>query len=156
MNSQQEAVRRPFPLAIVAYQIYLRLLHSGKTADEVLKMDDVGFGQFIAECFQITRDAHMVSYQGDETPGFAQTADGKVTLRCKGTENMVYPSPIPVFLCVFVLCCVAILHTFALLLGRPCRARPRSFWVGTCASSPHCRSRGRVRQRICTVSHAMQ
>jgi hypothetical protein len=89
MNNQEECLNRKFPLAIVAHQIYLRLLHSGLTAEEALKLDDFKFSQFIAESCHITRDAHAVSYQGDEVPGLSFTLDGRFGVRCRGTENMV-------------------------------------------------------------------
>jgi hypothetical protein len=90
MNEQEEAVRRPFPLAVVVYHLYLHVLHSGLTPDEVVRMDDVAFGQFVGEACQITCDAHLVSYQGDEAPALTiGMMDGSVGISSKGTENMV-------------------------------------------------------------------
>lgn len=132
MNHQEECLKRKFPLAIVAHQIYLRLLHSGLTAEEALKLDEFKFSQFIAESCHITRDAHAVSYQGDEIPGLSFTMDGRFGIRCRGTENMVS-------------------SCFFLPVGRPdfsffrraCRVGPRNSWAAPCAPSPPSTSRAR-------------
>ena len=89
MNSQEEAIKRPFPLAIVAYHICLRLLHSGLTPEGALQLSDGPFGHFIAECCQITRDAGLVPYQRDIVPGFECTLSGSIKIAARGTENMV-------------------------------------------------------------------
>jgi hypothetical protein len=91
MNSQEEAIKRPFPLAIVAYHISLRLLHSGLTPDGVLKLPDAPFGHFVAECCQITRDAGLAPYQRDIVPGFTCTMSGSIKIDARSTENMVTP-----------------------------------------------------------------
>ena len=134
MNEQEEAVRRPFPLAVVVYHLYLHVLHSGLTPDEVLRKDDAAFGQFIAEGCQITRDAHLVSYQSDERPALAiGIMDGSIGISSRGTENMVrvrarptLSSPTP--------------PSRLLCLCRACRAARRSSWGAPCATWRRSRS----------------
>jgi hypothetical protein len=89
MNTQEEALTRRLPLPIVMYHVYLRVLHSGLTPDEVMKLNDTEFGHFVGECCQITRDAAITPYQRDVTAGFGMTLTGKIKLIARGTENMV-------------------------------------------------------------------
>lgn len=89
MNSQEEALNRPLPIPLVAYHICLRILHSGLTAEAVLKLDDVAFGRLFAQALQITCDAGLVPYQRDFVPGLAVSMTGSLVLMGKGTENMV-------------------------------------------------------------------
>jgi hypothetical protein len=92
MNSQEESLSRRLPVQLVAYHIHLRILHSGLTADQVLALPEEKFGQFIAECLQITRDAGLVPYQADETLGLQCTITGGLGLGLRGTEDMVRTS----------------------------------------------------------------
>jgi len=90
MNSQEESLTRRLPIQLVAYHIHLRILHSGLSAEQVLALPEDKFGQFIAECLQITRDAGLVPYQSDETLTFQCTATGELGLGLRGTEDMVF------------------------------------------------------------------
>lgn len=101
MNSQEMSVKRLLPLPLVAYHIVLKILHSGMTADAVLKMDDVNFGKFIAQAMQITCDAFLVPYQRDFIPGFGFSMTGGLGVVARGTENMVFPSPASL-VCVYI------------------------------------------------------
>ena len=91
MNSQEESLKRPLPIQLVAYHIYLRILHSGMTAEAILKLDDVAFGRFFAQALQITCDAGLVPYQRDFVPGLAVSMTGGLKVQPRGTENMVSP-----------------------------------------------------------------
>lgn len=92
MNSQEESLSRRLPIQLVVYHIHLRILHAGLTADQVLALPDEKFGQFIAECLQITRDAGLVPYQADETLAIQCTVTGGLGIGLRGTEDMVCPS----------------------------------------------------------------
>lgn len=89
MNAQEEALTRRLPLAIVMYHVYLRVLHSGLTPEEVLGLPDTEFGHFVGECLQFTRDPAITPYQRDITDGLGMTFSGKITLMARPTENMV-------------------------------------------------------------------
>ena len=94
INSQEESLKRPLPIPLVAYHIALKILHTGMTVDAVLKMDDVSFGKFFAQAMQITCDAGLVPYQRDFIPGYGFSMSGGITLVARGTENMVCTQPI--------------------------------------------------------------
>ena len=123
MNSQEEAIKRPFPFAIVAYLIYLRLLHSGMTPEGALKLADAPFGHFIAECCQLTRDAGLTPYQRDIVPGFACSVSGSIRIAARSTENMVCPSA-----------CLSAWPVVTVFCGRACLAGHRSSWGARFAS----------------------
>lgn len=52
-------------MPVVAYHMYLKLVHSGETAESVLAMDDAEFGTFVSQGWEITCDPGLVPYQRD-------------------------------------------------------------------------------------------
>ena len=89
MNAQEECLDRLLPEAIVAYHLYLKIVHSGMTARQVLDLPDKEFGQFIGEMFQITCDAGLVPYEKDFVPGLALSFSKGFTLSAVATEDIV-------------------------------------------------------------------
>jgi hypothetical protein len=69
--------------------MYLRILHTGMTVEEILKLDDVEFGKFVGQSLQITRDAGLTPYQRDFVPAFCISPLGGLKLTGQPTENMV-------------------------------------------------------------------
>lgn len=101
MSAQQECVLRPLPIAIVSYHLYLKLVHSGMTAQEALALSDEKYGQFIGQGLQINCDAAVFPYEMDFVPGLSLSFFEGVTIAAVPTENMVsltHPSP-----CFFLL-----------------------------------------------------
>lgn len=94
MNSQMEALDRRLPMQLVCYHIYLRLLHSGMSARQVVGLPPAEFGRFIGECCQVTRDACLVPYERDTTVGVQITFSNGFGfgLGLRDTEDMVSPS----------------------------------------------------------------
>ena len=92
MNSQEESLRRRLPIQVVAYNVYLTLLHSGMTAKEVLSLNQVDFGRFISQAWQVTKDPGLTPYERDFVPGVMVSMTGRVKLGARSTENMVIPS----------------------------------------------------------------
>lgn len=89
MNIQEECVDRALPLPIVLYHVYLKLVHSGRTIDDVLAMDDAEFGQFLGEAMQITCSAGLFPYEQDFVPGLCLSFFHGITLSTVPTEDMV-------------------------------------------------------------------
>jgi hypothetical protein len=89
MDAQEESVRRPLPLAIVLYHIYLKTVHSGMTMEQVLALDDVEFGRFGAEALQITCSAGLFPYEQDFVPGIYLSFFHGVGVGATPTEDMV-------------------------------------------------------------------
>ena len=114
MNSQEESLRRRLPIQVVAYNVYLTLLHSGMTAKEVLSLNQVDFGRFISQAWQVTKDPGLTPYERDFVPGVMVSMTGRVKLGARSTENMV----IPLFMNHLLSLCD---HLFC-LQGLPCGA----------------------------------
>ncbi len=94
MDAQEEAVKRPLPLAVVLYHIYLKTVHSGMTMEQVLALDDVEFGRFTAEALQVTCSAGLFPYEQDFVPGLCLSFFHGLTVGATPTEDMVSnPSP---------------------------------------------------------------
>lgn len=91
MNAQEECLDRQIPIAVAVYHVYLKLVHSGMTAEQVLALDDSGFGQFIGQAFQITCDAGLVPYEKDFIPGLALSFVEGFTLAAVASEDIVSP-----------------------------------------------------------------
>ena len=89
MSAQQECVKRPLPIALVAYHLYLKLVHSGLTAQEVLALHDEEFGQVFGQGLQINCDAAIFPYEMDFVPGLSLSFFEGVTIAAVPTENMV-------------------------------------------------------------------
>ncbi len=89
MNEQEECVKRLMPIGVLVYHMYLKTVHSGMTANNVLAMDDERFSQFYGQGLQITCDAALVPYQKDFVPGLALSFTEGFTLAAVGTEDMV-------------------------------------------------------------------
>lgn len=89
MGSQEAALDRVLPTALVVYHIFLKLYHSGMTMESVLKLGPAQFGQFLAEALQITCDAGLTPYERDFVPGLALSFTTGMTIRATGTEDMV-------------------------------------------------------------------
>jgi hypothetical protein len=65
MHAQEDTIQRIMPIAVVVYHMYLKIVHSGQTAESVLAMDDSEFGGFFPQGLQITCDAGLVPYERD-------------------------------------------------------------------------------------------
>jgi len=100
MSAQQECVLRALPIAIVAYHMYLKTIHSGMTAQEVLALSDERFGPFIGQGLQINCDAAVFPYEEDFVPGLSLSFFEGVTVAAIPTENMV-SSPFSLFVRVW-------------------------------------------------------
>jgi hypothetical protein len=96
MDAQEECVKRPLPLAVVLYHVYLKTVHSGMTMQQVLDLDEVEFGQFLGEAMQITCSAGLFPYEQDFEPGLCLSFFHGITLAAVPTEDMVSPFPPPV------------------------------------------------------------
>ncbi len=88
MNAQEECLERYLPLAVVVYHAYLKIQHTGLTAESILKLDDTRFGQFFAQLHHITCDAGLAPYQPDIDPALVFTPEG-LGIGARGTENIV-------------------------------------------------------------------
>ena len=88
MNAQEESLERYLPLALVVYHAYLKIHHMGLTAESILKLDDIRFGQFFAQVHHITCDAGLAPYQPDVVPELEFSPEG-LGIGAKGTENIV-------------------------------------------------------------------
>lgn len=93
MNAQEECLDRLLPEAIVVYHLYLKIVHSGMTAQQVLDLPEKEFGQFIGEVFQVTCDAGLVPYEKDFVPGLALSFSKGFTLAAVATEDIVSLPP---------------------------------------------------------------
>lgn len=118
MNAQEECMDRSLPEAIVVYHLYLKLVHSGYTAEQLLALDDKPFGQFVGEAFQITCDAGLVPYEKDFVPGLALSFSKGFTLAAVASEDIVsflviIPPP----------------HLLTFLVARACHCASSS-WTG--------------------------
>ena len=82
-------MHRILPVGVLVYHAYLRIVHSGMSAQEVLGMPDEEFGQFFPQCFQVTCDAALVPYEKDFIPGLALSFTEGFTLAAVGSEDMV-------------------------------------------------------------------
>lgn len=71
MHAQEETIQRHLPMAVVAYHMHLKLVHSGETAESVLAMDDASFGTFLSQGFEIACDPGLLPYQRDAALGVA-------------------------------------------------------------------------------------
>jgi hypothetical protein len=89
MNAQEECIKRRLPVAVVFYHLYLKIVHSGLTAQEVLSLDDAQFGQFLAEGFQINCCAGLFPYEQDFLPCLSLSFEDGLTLGVSGTEDLV-------------------------------------------------------------------
>lgn len=89
MNAQEECVKRPLPLPVVMYYLYLKVVHSGKTISDVLSMEDEEFGQFVGEGLQGTCSAGLFPYEQDFEPGLCLSFFHGITLTAVPTEDMV-------------------------------------------------------------------
>lgn len=94
MNVQEELLDRRLPIQFVAYQIHLRLLHSGMSAEQALGLPPADFARFMGQCLQPTRDAALVPYNPDEELALCFSMTGGLTLGLRGTEDMVSLSSI--------------------------------------------------------------
>jgi len=65
MHAQEESIKRVLPMPVVVYHMYLKLVHSGETAESVLAMADPEFGTFVSQGWQITCDPGLVPYERD-------------------------------------------------------------------------------------------
>lgn len=72
--------------------MYLKVIHSGMTAQEVLALPDENFGKFFPEGLQINCDAGIFPYEKDFVPGLSLSFFEGVTVAAVPTENMVRPS----------------------------------------------------------------
>ncbi len=88
MNSQEECLERFIPVALVVYHAYLKILHTGMTAESILKLDDARFGQLFAQMHHITCDAGLAPYQPDVVPELTFSPGG-LGIGARGTENIV-------------------------------------------------------------------
>lgn len=120
MNSQMQALDRRLPIQVVCYHMYLRMLHSGMSAEQVLALPPAEFGRFIGECCQITRDAALVPYERDTTVGVQISFSNGFGfgLGLCDTEDMVRP---------FVLLAPAADSNRSLCIGRVCHVVRRNF-----------------------------
>jgi hypothetical protein len=89
MNAQEECLDRQIPIGVAVYHMYLKLVHSGLTAQQVLALDDEPFGQFVGQAFQITCDAGLVPYEKDFIPGLALSFTEGFTLAAMASEDIV-------------------------------------------------------------------
>lgn len=69
MHAQEESIKRVLPMPVVVYHMYLKLVHSGETAESVLAMADPEFGTFVSQGWQITCDPGLVPYERDAALG---------------------------------------------------------------------------------------
>jgi hypothetical protein len=84
MHAQEETLQRELPEALVLYHLHLKLVHSGETAESMLKLSDACFGTLFAQGLQFTCDPGLVPYQRDGTL--------RVVCRTQGTAALL-PSP---------------------------------------------------------------
>ncbi len=98
MSAQEESIKRRLPVALVAYHVYLKIIHSGLTAQQILELDDASFGQFLAEAFQLTCDAGLFPYEKDFIPSLSLSFEEGIFLTASGTEDLVK------FVFVFAFC----------------------------------------------------
>lgn len=84
MHAQEETLQRELPEALVVYHLHLKLVHSGETAESMLKLPDARFGTLFAQALQFTCDPGLVPYQRDGTL--------RVVCRTQGTAALL-PSP---------------------------------------------------------------
>ena len=89
MNLQEGMLNRKLPIQLVVYHIHMQILHSGLTPQEVLALDTVSFGKFIAQALQPTRDPGWTPYERDFSVGMMCTMSGRLSLGVRDTENMV-------------------------------------------------------------------
>ena len=93
LNAQEESVRRIMPIAIVVYHMYLKVVHSGMTMEEVLSLDDEHLGQFFSGGLQITCDAGLFPYERDFIPNLCLSLFHGIDIAAVGTEDMVRCAP---------------------------------------------------------------
>ena len=107
MNSQEECVNRPLPLAVVIYHMYLKAVHSGMSFEQILSLDDVQFAQFGSESLQISCSAGIFPYEKDFVPGIGLSFFHGLVLSAVPTEDMVralcprLPVPLSDAVCLF-------------------------------------------------------
>jgi hypothetical protein len=91
MDAQEESVRRLAPIPVVLYHLYLKTVHSGMTAQEVLSLPDQAYAQFTGEGFEVNCCAAIFPYEQDFVPGVAVDFFGGLglTLTAVPTEDMV-------------------------------------------------------------------
>jgi hypothetical protein len=81
MHAQEETLQRELPEALVLYHLHLKLVHSGETAESMLRLDDAQFGTSFAQSLQFTCDPGLVPYQRDGTV--------RVVMRTVGTAALL-------------------------------------------------------------------
>jgi hypothetical protein len=89
MDAQEECVQREMPLGVVAYHMYLKLIHSGLTLDEFLSLPEEKQAEFVGEGCQITCSAGLFPYEQDFVPGLCLSFFQGIELTAQGTEDMV-------------------------------------------------------------------
>lgn len=89
MNAQEESVTRLIPLPVVLYHLYLKVVHSGMTVDEILSLPEGRRAQFYGESLQITCSAGLFPYEKDFKPGVALSLWHGIGITAVGTEDMV-------------------------------------------------------------------
>ena len=80
-------------MPVVVYHMYLKLVHSGETAESVLAMADPEFGTFVSQGWQITCDPGLVPYERDAALG-ASIGPHLFDNTLVNTENIV-SRPLP-------------------------------------------------------------
>lgn len=89
MGTQQEMIERIVPVAVLVYNQYLKIVHSGKRLEEIMQLPDAEFGQFTAEGYHMTCDAGLFPYERDTLPGLSMTLLEGLSLTPTGTEDLV-------------------------------------------------------------------
>jgi len=91
LGAQQEMISRPAPIPVFLYHQYLRIVHSGKTIQEVLALPDEDFAPFYLQGCPLNCDAGLFPYEKDFVPGLGLTDEEEITLVASGTEDLGWP-----------------------------------------------------------------
>ena len=89
MDLQEHLQSRVLPIAVVAYMLYLRILHSGLSIESIAKMERPAVGQFLSEGMHFTWDSTIYKYNRDYTMAVVMSFFGGFGLQAVGTEDMV-------------------------------------------------------------------
>jgi hypothetical protein len=89
LGAMEASVTRKLPVQLALYHVYLKIVHSGMTVQEVLALPDGEFGQFVGEALQFTCDAGLFPYEKDFIPALSLSFSEGLTLAAYGTEDLV-------------------------------------------------------------------
>ena len=89
LHFQADSITRLLPHQLVLYHMYLKIVHSGMTAKQILELPDEEKGQLFLEGLQVNCCAGIFPYEQDFVPCVALSFDTGVGLVPLGTEDMV-------------------------------------------------------------------